>query len=363
MRNINRPLADIKKAKSVSGWKPKFLSSLALPYIMKVLITGAGGYIGTVLTEELIKRNHEVVALDRFLFGETLDSYPEIKKIVDDIRTIPVEKLRDAMAGVDAVVDLAALSNDPSGELNAINTISINHLGRFRMASLSKYFSVQKYILPSSCSIYGFNDEYVDENSLPNPLTTYAKANLMIEKDSMTLNDDNFQVTTFRLATVYGLSEKRMRFDLVVNDVVGQIFTKGFTNLTTGGKQWRPFVHVRDVSKALIMGVESKANLGGKIFNLGSNEQNYQIIDVAKKVFSALNKDVKYNWVGSPDNRSYRVKFDRISKELGFKPDFDIGRGAREVSDSLERKAITYGDDRNITVKWYKHLIEQGIQL
>lgn len=330
---------------------------------MKVLVTGAGGYIGTVLTEELIKRNHEVVALDRFLFGETLDRYPEVKKIKEDIRTISVEKLREAMVDVDAGIDLAALSNDPSGELNAINTISINHLGRFRMASLSKHLGVQKYILPSSCSIYGFNDEYVDENSLPNPLTTYAKANLMIEKDSMTLNDDDFQVTAFRLATVYGLSEKRMRFDLVVNDVVGQIFTNGFTNLTTGGKQWRPFVHVRDVSKALIMGIESKANLGGKIFNLGSNEQNYQIIDVAKKIFNALNKDEKYNWVGSPDNRSYRVKFDRISKELGFRPDFDIGRGAKEVWNSLERKEITYGDERYITVKWYKHLIDQGIQL
>ena len=330
---------------------------------MKILVTGAGGYIGTVLIEELLKRKHEVVALDRFLFGETLIDYPKVKKIVDDVRTISVESLKDAMKDVDVIIDLAALSNDPSGELNPVNTISINHLGRFRIAALAKSAGVQKYILPSSCSIYGFNDEFVDENSQPNPLTTYARANLMIEKDSMALNNDDFQVTAFRLATVYGLSEKRMRFDLVVNDVVGQIFTKGFTNLTTGGTQWRPFVHVRDVCKALIMGAESKKNSGGQTFNLGSNEQNYQIIDVAKKIFTALNKEEKYNWVGSPDNRSYRVKFDRITRELGFKPDFDIGMGAKEVWNSLERKSITYGDERNITVKWYKHLIEQGIQL
>ena len=330
---------------------------------MRVLVTGAGGYIGNILTDLLIKKGHEVVALDRFLFGETLNDYPEIDKIKADIRTISVEDLKDAMKCVDAVVDLAALSNDPSGELNAINTISINHLGRFRVASLAKSLGVGKYLFPSSCSIYGFNDEYVDETSKPNPLTTYARANLMIERDSMALNSVEFNVTVFRLATVYGLSANRMRFDLVVNDVVGQIFTKGFTNLTTGGKQWRPFVHVRDVCKAIVLGLESKKNLGGKVFNLGSNEQNYQIFEVAKKIFSALNKEEKYNWVGSPDNRSYRVKFDKISKELDFKPDWDIGLGAKEVWDALENKLITYGDDRNITVKWYRLLIEQGIQL
>ena len=330
---------------------------------MRVLVTGAGGYIGNILTDLLIKKGHEVVALDRFLFGETLNDYPDINKIKADIRTISVEDFKDAMKGVDAVVDLAALSNDPSGELNAINTISINHLGRFRVASLAKSLGVGKYMLPSSCSIYGFNDEYVDETSKPNPLTTYARANLMIERDSMALNSVEFNVTVFRLATVYGLSANRMRFDLVVNDVVGQIFTKGFTNLTTGGKQWRPFVHVRDVCKAIVLGLESKKNLGGKVFNLGSNEQNSQILEVAKKLFSAVNNEEKYNWVGSPDNRSYRVKFDKISKELDFKPDWDIGLGAKEVWDALENKLITYGDDRNITVKWYRHLIEQGIQL
>lgn len=327
---------------------------------MKVLITGAGGYIGTILTEILSHKNYEIVALDRFLFGNTLKEYSGIEIIKEDVRTMPSEQLTSMMKKVDAVIDLAALSNDPSGELNALNTISINHLGRFRVASIAKSCGVKKYILPSSCSIYGFNEEFVDESSNPNPLTTYAKANLMIEKDSMNLNDENFQVTVFRLATVYGLSAKRMRFDLVVNDVVGQIYTKGFTNLTTGGKQWRPFVHVRDVCKALTIGLESKNNLGGQVYNLGSNSQNYQIIDVAKKIFSALVKEEKYNWVGSPDNRSYKVKFDKISKNLDFKPDWDIGGGAKEVWDSIERKEIIYGDDRNITVNWYKYLMKNG---
>ena len=330
---------------------------------MKVLITGAGGYIGTVLTEMLTERNHNVVALDRFLFGDTLSGFDNVDKVNADLRTIPQDDLENVLNGVDAVIDLAALSNDPSGELNPINTISINHLGRFRMASLSKESGVQKYILPSSCSIYGFNDEYVDESSKPNPLTTYAKANLMIERDSRALNSKDFNVTIFRLATVYGLSVRRMRFDLVVNDVVGQIFTKGFTNLTTGGKQWRPFIHVRDVCKGLIMALESNKDIGGEVFNLGSNEQNHQIVDVVKKIFQSLERDEKYNWVGSPDNRSYRVKFDKVSNRLNYKPDWDICDGAREVMKALEDSAIIYGDDRNITVKWYKHLIEQGVSL
>lgn len=330
---------------------------------MKILVTGAGGYIGTVLTEMLLKRNHQVVALDRFLFGDTLSGFDNVEKVNADIRTIPRENLENILKNVDAVIDLAALSNDPSGELNPVNTISINHLGRFRVASLSKEAGVRKYILPSSCSIYGFNDGYVDESSNPNPLTTYAKANLMIERDSLSLNSEDFSVIIFRLATVYGLSVRRMRFDLVVNDVVGQIFTKGFTDLTTGGKQWRPFIHVRDVCKGLIAGLESNMDIGGEVFNLGSNEQNYQIIDVARKIFESLGREEKYNWVGSPDNRSYRVRFDKVSNILNFKPDWDIREGAREVMTALENSTIKYGDERTITVRWYKHLIEQGISL
>jgi len=330
---------------------------------MRVLVTGAGGYIGTVLTEMLGNEGYSIVAIDRFLFGDTLSGLNNVTIVKGDIRTYERRELEKILNDVDAVIDLAALSNDPSGELNPVNTISINHLGRFRIASLAKQAGVKKYILPSSCSIYGFNDEYVDEKSKPNPLTTYAKANLMIEEDSLALNSADFNVIVFRLATVYGLSPRRMRFDLVVNDIVGQIFTKGFTNLTTGGTQWRPFVHVRDVSRALAMGLESNKNIGGEIFNVGSNDQNYQIKDVAKKIFETLGLEEKYNWVGSPDNRSYKVKFDKILTELNFRPEYDVGEGAKEVMNALKQGIIKYGDDRTITVKWYKHLMEQGISL
>jgi len=330
---------------------------------MRVLVTGAGGYIGTVLTEMLENKGHSIVAIDRFLFGDTLSGLDNVTILNGDIRTYERRELEKILSDVEAVIDLAALSNDPSGELNPINTISINHLGRFRVASLAKQAGVQKYILPSSCSIYGFNDEYVNEKSKPNPLTTYAKANLMIEEDSLALNSADFNVIVFRLATVYGLSPRRMRFDLVVNDIVGQIFTKGFTTLTTGGTQWRPFVHVKDVSRALAIALESDKDIGGEIFNLGSNDQNYQIKDVARKIFETLRLEERFVWVGSPDNRSYRVKFDKISKILNFRPEYDVGEGAKEVMNALKHGIIKYGDDRTITVKWYKHLMEQGISL
>jgi len=330
---------------------------------MRVLVTGAGGYIGTVLTEMLENKGHSIVAIDRFLFGDTLSGLDNVTILNGDIRTYERRELEKILSDVEAVIDLAALSNDPSGELNPINTISINHLGRFRVASLAKQAGVQKYILPSSCSIYGFNDEYVNEKSKPNPLTTYAKANLMIEEDSLALNSADFNVIVFRLATVYGLSPRRMRFDLVVNDIVGQIFTKGFTTLTTGGTQWRPFVHVKDVSRALAIALESDKDIGGEIFNLGSNDQNYQIKDVARKIFETLRLEERFVWVGSPDNRSYRVKFDKISKILNFQPEYDVGEGAKEVMNALKQGIIKYGDDRTITVKWYKHLMEQGISL
>ncbi|OWP57164.1 MAG: hypothetical protein B2I17_01955 [Thermoplasmatales archaeon B_DKE] len=329
---------------------------------MKVLITGGAGYIGSILTHMLNERGHEVTVLDRFLFRNTL-GLDQVTTIKNDIRYFETREFKDVLSGMDAVIDLAALSNDPSGELNPVNTVSINHLGRLRVATLAKTSGVSKYILPSSCSIYGFNDDFVDEGSKPNPLTTYAMANLAIESDSILLNSDDFNVLVFRLATVYGLSLKRMRFDLVVNDVAGQIFTKGYTTLTTGGKQWRPFIHVNDVCKGITLGLESKKNLGGEIMNLGSDEQNYQILDVAKKVFSGLEKEEKYQWVGSPDTRSYKVKFGKIREKLSFTPDWDIEGGAKELWQALSDGELQYGDERTITVKWYKKLIEEGIQL
>ena len=330
---------------------------------MRILITGGAGYIGSILASMLSKRGHDVVIVDRFLFGDAIGDLPGVTKIEEDIRYFETNSFKKLLQDSEAVVDLAALSNDPSGELNPITTVSINHLGRLRVAALAKESGVPKYILPSSCSIYGFNDEYVDEESKPNPLTTYAKANLSIENDALVLNSIDFNVLVFRLATVYGLSQKRMRFDLVINDIVGQIFTKGFTTLTTGGNQWRPFIHVGDVCKGIILGLETNKDLNGEIMNLGSDEQNYQIKDVAKRVFSGLSKEEKYEWVGSPDTRSYKARFGKIKELLSFTPEWTVEKGAKELWNALEEGELKYGDERTITVKWYRKLMEQGIQL
>lgn len=330
---------------------------------MRILVTGAGGYIGTTLTDMLVQNGYEVTAIDRFLFGNTLEGIGNVNKIKGDIRNLDTATFRNTLKKVDVVIDLAALSNDPSGELDPVKTFSINHLGRFRVASLAKEEGVRKYILPSSCSIYGFNDEFVDELTQPNPLTTYARANLMIERDALALNSKDFEVTVFRLATVYGLSKRRMRFDLVVNDIVGQVFTKGFTTLTTGGKQWRPFIHVRDVCKGLIMAAENEKDLGGETFNLGHDDQNFQIIDLAKRIFFAIGKEERYEWTGSPDTRSYKVRFDKIRKSLNFAPSWSIERGAKEIWEALKDSQISYADLKTITVKWYKYLMQEGIDL
>ncbi len=328
---------------------------------MKILVTGAGGYIGSVLVPMLLEKGHNVVALDRFFFGK--DKLPQGNKnleiIEDDIRFFDSAILK----GVDAVIDLAALSNDPAGELDPVKTWSINYLGRFRVATLAKLMGVKRYILPSSCSVYGFQEELVDENSHTNPLTTYAKANLKAEEDILKLADDKFTVVVLRQATVYGLSP-RMRFDLAINGMVKGFFKNGKIPILRDGNQWRPFVHVRDTSKAMILVLEApKEKVNKEIFNVGSDEQNYQIFDLAKRIAEAIGIPFKYEWYGLPDHRSYRVSFKKIKKVLNFSPDYDAEKGATEIWEALKSGKLNPDDPKTITVEWYKHLLKEGVMI
>ena len=287
---------------------------------MKVLVTGGGGYIGSVLIQMLLERGYKVKCLDRFFFGmETLSHVagdPNLEIIKDDVRWFDPNILRD----VDAVIDLAALSNDPTGELDPTKTMEINYKGRVRVANLSKKYEVGRYILASSCSVYGFQDEVVNENSPTNPLTTYAKANVLAEKETLPLGDNNFCVTALRLATVYGLSP-RMRFDLAINGMVLGFYKHGKIPIMRDGTQWRPFVHIKDAARAFIMVLEAEKDLVNKeIFNVGSNEQNYQIKPLAELIADAIGVPFNFEWYGSPDKRSYRVDFSKIRNVLGFKP-------------------------------------------
>jgi nucleoside-diphosphate-sugar epimerase len=323
---------------------------------MKVLVTGGAGYIGSVLCRILIEKGFDVICLDRFFFG--FDSIEEIrdkiKIIKDDIRWFNPNILKN----IDAVIDMASLSNDPSGELDPQKTLEINYEGRVRVARLSKKYGVKKYVLASSCSVYGFQEEILTEESALNPLTTYAKANVLAEKEILPLADKLFTTTVLRLATVYGYSY-RMRFDLAINGMILGFYKNGKIPIMRDGKQWRPFVHVKDASNAFIRVLEAEPELvNGQIFNVGSDEQNFQIFELAKLIAESINIPFNYEWYGSPDNRNYKVSFKKIKETLNFKPQYTPREGAKEVFEALKDGRLNPDDPRTITVKWYKNLLE-----
>lgn len=323
---------------------------------MKVLVTGGAGYIGSVLCRSLLEKGYDVVCLDRLFFGTDSinDIVGRIKLVKDDIRWFKPEVLK----GIDAVFDLASLSNDPSGELEPQKTLEINHMGRVRVAKLSKSYGVSRYVLASTCSVYGFQEGLLTEDSRTSPLTTYAKANVQAEQEILPLADQNFCVTILRQATVYGLSW-RMRFDLAINGMVLGFYKNNKIPIMRDGRQWRPFVHVKDTSSAFIRVLEGDPILvGGQVFNTGSNEQNVQIFGLAEVVAESIGLPFNYEWYGAPDNRSYRVNFDKIKKTLNFEPHYSIKDGAKEVFDALKSGKVSPDDPRTITVKWYKHLLE-----
>lgn len=322
---------------------------------MRVLVTGGAGYIGSILVRLLLEKGYDVTILDRLFFGRDSikDIEDRVKLVKDDIRWFDPSILK----GVDAVFDLAALSNDPSGELDPRKTMDINYRGRVRVAKLAKRYGIENYVLASSCSVYGFQEGILDENSETAPLTTYARANLMAEKGVLSLADKRFTVTVLRQATVYGFSY-RMRFDLAINGMVKALYKTGKIMVMRDGTQWRPFVHVRDTSSAFIKILESDKELVNKeIFNVGSNDQNIQIFELAKTVAEACNQDFKYEWYGDPDKRSYKVDFSKIREKLGYRAKYKIKDGAREVWDALVNGMLDPDDPRTITVKWYKYLL------
>jgi nucleoside-diphosphate-sugar epimerase len=324
---------------------------------MQVLVTGGGGYIGSVLVPRLLKEGYKVKVLDRFFFGqETLSSVSKnknLKLIQDDTRWFDPKILKN----VDVVMDLAALSNDPSGELNPKMTMEINHKGRARVAKLSKDAGVKRYILASSCSIYGFRDGLLDETSPINPLTTYAKANRKAEISAKKLSDDKFTATMLRFATVFGLSP-RMRFDLAVNGMVLGFFKNKQIPIMRDGTQWRPFIDVKDVAEAYVTVIKSpKDRVNGEIFNVGSDNQNYQILQLAKEIAKAINIPFKKQWYGDPDSRSYQISFKKIEDTLGYKTKISLASSAKEIINAL-KSGKTTDSLKTKTVEWYKYLLE-----
>lgn len=320
-----------------------------------IVITGGGGYIGSVLSPLVAEAGYRVRVLDRFFFGDTLPESPRIEKIKTDSRKIEPWMLR----GAHAVLDLAAISNDPAGELDPVKTLDINYRARRRLQEMAAEAGVDRYVLASSCSIYGFQDGVMDEDSPTNPLTTYAEANLRAEESALELHHRGAEmaVVLFRQATMYGLSP-RMRFDIAVNGMTLGMWQDGSIPLLRDGTQWRPMIHIRDTAKAFLAALAAdKSVIAGQRFNVGSNEQNYQILQLGELVAKGVGKEFRHTWYGDPDHRSYQVNFDKIKDVLGFTPDWTPDRGAAEIAAALAAGTVI-PDIRTKTLAWYSELIE-----
>lgn len=324
----------------------------------KILVVGGAGYIGSVLVSELLKLNYFVRVLDRCFFGmepiEEHQNNPNFEYIKDDIRNIGKEAVKD----IDAVIHLAAISNDPACELKSSATIDINYRGTVHLAELAKEAGAKRFIFSSSCSVYGAgkNLQLTEESPLE-PVSLYAKTKIESEKDLLSLADDNFIVTILRNGTVYGLS-RRMRFDLIVNVMTLHAFKNKKIQIVGGGLQWRPNIHIQDVSKAFIMTLETPAEkIQKQIFNVGTNEQNYQTIQVANMVKTIIPDTIIEPVLSDQEKRNYNVNFDKIKDVLGFSTSKTVSDGINEIKEALEKGMIS-DTIKTRTVDYYRYLLE-----
>ena len=310
---------------------------------MKVLVTGHTGYIGAVLVPRLRDAGHEVVGLDTDFFAGCdfragLDDVPALRT---DLREVD----QDALVGFHAVIHLAALSNDPLGDLNTDCTYDINHRASVRLARLAKAAGVPRFLFSSSCSLYGVaaGDGLLAEDAAFNPVTAYGASKVRVEQDVAPLADSTFSPTFLRNATAYGVSP-RLRADLVVNNLVGFAYTTGEVLIASDGTPWRPLVHIEDISRAFLAVLEAPRDLvHNEAFNVGRTTENYQIRDIADMVRDVVpGSRIKYAPGGGPDPRCYRVACDKISQRLPeFKPQWTVRRGIEQLYAAFKEHGLT----------------------
>jgi nucleoside-diphosphate-sugar epimerase len=309
---------------------------------MRVFVTGSEGYLGSLLAPELLRRGFDVVGADTGFYKERMlfqPGWPTPFTLAKDIRELTARDL----AGCDAIVHMAELSNDPLGQLAPNITYDINHHGSVHLAKLAREAKVSRFVYMSSCSVYGVAEQdFVTEESPLNPQTAYAVCKTLVEKDVKPLATDAFSPTFLRNATAYGASP-RMRFDIVLNNLSGLAWTTKKIVMTSDGTPWRPLVHGLDICAAIIAVLEApREKIHNEVFNVGDSSHNYRVREIAEIVGQTFpNCEVTFGPPGS-DNRSYRVSFDKIRKSLPkFSCAWDARRGAKQLCDLFQRIDMT----------------------
>ena len=324
---------------------------------MRILVTGHKGYIGTVMVPMLLGAGHEVVGLDSDLFRECTFG-PGIHDI-DELRL----DLRDAQVrhldGFDAIIHLGALSNDPLSDLDPDITFDINHAASVRLARLAKDARVARFLYSSSCSSYGqAGDALVDETAELRPITPYAISKVRVEQDVAKLADDRFSPTFLRNATAYGVSP-RLRFDLVLNNLVAWAYAQGRVHIKSDGTPWRPIVHIEDIARAFLAVLAGPRDVvHNQAFNVGQTEENYRVRELATIVQEVVpGSRIEYAKDGGPDPRCYRVDFGKIHRALPeFKPRWNARRGAEELYAAYQVAGLVIDDCEGPRFKRIDHL-------
>ncbi len=329
---------------------------------MNIVVTGGAGYIGSTLVPSLLQAGHRVTVIDRLYFGEQplakpLQQYPDRLRIVRaDVRRVDPR----ALEGVQALVDLAGISNDPSCELDAELTHSINREGSLRIARLAQAAGASRLVFASSCSVYGHGSglQLTEESPLA-PVSLYARCKADVERGLFELaHTTGITVTALRFATVFGLSE-RMRFDLAVNVMTKNAYVARKITVEGGGQQWRPFVHVADVAEAIRRTVEAPVDtVRGQIINVGSNESNVRIKNLAYRVRDIVPGTEIVMAPTDPDLRDYNVSFEKLARTLDFRPTRTIEDGIREILEALRSGVVDPDDRRWYTLRQYRFLAD-----